>query len=277
MTVARQAATVAKRGEKIDAKYLAGIETDGPIALVRGGDGVTGRLLGDVAIDRLGLFYASDVITDFRLSGKPQRFPKGPAFAASFRFRTSQLDIQLSQDGLIFDPFEEPTKPAADRAGSPDATTPTDAQTDTQSLSGLRYWIDLGKTFGPLQLRRIGSEWDAGKIGILLDAAIELAGLTVTLAGLKVRVNPAKLTTLTFSDLEFGLEGMGLDFQRGPIAIGGMLLKTPTGSTPAWRRSAPRPGRSAPSALMAPPKRAWRRSSSLARSRGCWAVRHVSW
>ena len=91
-------------------------------------------------------------------------------------------------------------------------------------------WIDLGKTFGPLQLRRIGSEWDAGKIGILLDAAIELAGLTVTLAGLKVRVNPAKPTTLTFSDLEFGLEGMGLDFQRGPIAIGGMLLKTPTGS-----------------------------------------------
>ena len=33
----------------------------------------------------------------------------------------------------------------------------------------LRYWKPVNKTFGPLELRRIGGEWDgkASKLGIL--------------------------------------------------------------------------------------------------------------
>ena len=90
-----------------------------------------------------------------------------------------------------------------------------------------RVWKDLNKTLGPLQLRRIGGEWisDQGRLGILLDAAISLAGLTVGLSGLSVNVEPQKLTSLSFSDLGFKLDGMALDFQRGPISISGMLLK----------------------------------------------------
>ena len=90
---------------------------------------------------------------------------------------------------------------------------------------GARYWKDLNKTLGPLQLRRIGGEWisDQGRLGILLDAAM-LAGLTVGLSGLSVNVEPQKLPSLSFSDLGQA-DGMALDFQRGPISISGMLLK----------------------------------------------------
>ena len=97
-----------------------------------------------------------------------------------------------------------------------------------ESAGPLRYWKDLDKTIGPLQFRRIGGEWDGtqGKFGILLDAAVSLAGLSVGLAGLCVKVAPSKLSTLKFDDLEFGLDGLELAFVRGPVAISGALLKT---------------------------------------------------
>jgi hypothetical protein len=47
------------------------------------------------------------------------------------------------------------------------------------------------------------------------------------LAGLALRVNPSKLSDFRFpQDLELGLDGLALAFQRGPVSISGALLKT---------------------------------------------------
>jgi len=217
--------------------YLAGIRSQGSISLVSKDSGVIGQLLGDVALEKLGLFYASQTIDAFRFADgdKAQAVPSGLSVALGLKLRQSNVDISLSSAGLELFPSGAAAQPAlpaqpapAPPGRQPPPPTPQPVKPAKAELTGgTRYWKDLNKTLGPLQLRRIGGEWisDQGRLGILLDAAISLAGLTVGLSGLSVNVEPQKLTSLSFSDLGFKLDGMALDFQRGPISISGMLLK----------------------------------------------------
>jgi hypothetical protein len=231
--------------------YLAGIRSVGPIWLAESGDGVVGQLLGKVVLDQIGLYYASaDIDVDpFVAEGPAERyFPKGLSIACRIGLPNSSIDVALNsssglelslpgdkQKGTASKPQGSLTsrQPASSSPGPPSAApaTDSDGSTTTPTLPDGRYWVKLDKTLGPLQLRRIGGEWakdksGLDKLGLLLDATIELAGLTVALAGLVVRVPPSKLTTLKFTDVEFGLDGLELDFQRGPISISGALLKT---------------------------------------------------
>ena len=146
--------------------------------------------------------------------------------------RQSDVGISLSSAGLELSDSGAAARPAPPLEPSsmiqpPPQPPPPVPPAKAELKGGTRYWKDLNKTLGPLQLRRVGGEWiaDEGRLGILLDAAISLAGLTVGLSGLSVNVKPEKLTSLTFDDLGFKLDGMALDFQRGPISISGMLLK----------------------------------------------------
>jgi hypothetical protein len=213
--------------------YLAGIQSQGSISLVSKDAGVIGQLLGDVALEKLGLYYASQTIDAFRSTDADtaQDVPSGISLALSLKLRQSNVDISLSSAGLVLSPSgaaAEPgptPNPASNPIPGPPPRPPQPAKAELKG--GTRYWKDLNKTLGPLQLRRIGGEWvsDEGRLGILLDAAISLAGLTVGLSGLSVNVKPEKLTSLKFEDLGFKLDGMALDFQRAPISISGMLLK----------------------------------------------------
>ncbi len=90
--------------------------------------------------------------------------------------------------------------------------------------------VQGSETFAPLEVRRIGGEWHEGKLGFLFDAGVELMGLKVGLAGLRVSVEPGKLTTLKPDDPEIGLDGVEIDFKAGPVGIGGAFLKTPDGA-----------------------------------------------
>ena len=235
--------TVARFGEGAEVKYLAGIGSDGAIALVSKDAGVIGQLLGDVILDRLGLYYASKVIDDSRFFGAatkdPRHFPAGVSLSARIGFRESKIDLSFSgSEGVSFPSGTAPEAKLASEStaeGQPPPAEPAEP-TKPELEGGARYWKDVNKTFGPLQLRRIGGEWIAGegekngRLGLLLDSSISLAGLTVGLSGLSVNVEPSKLTTLKFEDLGFKLDGMALDFQRGPISISGMLLKGPEDS-----------------------------------------------
>ena len=232
-----------------DARYLVGLCTDASLNLVdiagSGGGELIKRLLGNVSLDRLGLYYASDQIDDVAFFGggsERQRFAAGPSLSARFGTASSHVDLALpppkQSAGGTGSPIPLPSPapppevtapaPAVDQpAGPPEAKPPVAKLPDAP----FRYWKDVDKTFGPLQLRRIGGEWDGknSTIGILLDSSIELAGLKVGLAGLCVKVPPSKLTTLKFADLQFGLDGLELSFQRGPVAISGALLRTRDG------------------------------------------------
>ncbi|TQS39952.1 DUF6603 domain-containing protein [Cryptosporangium phraense] len=80
-------------------------------------------------------------------------------------------------------------------------------------------WITLQKTFGPLQLNRVGFQYAQQKIWFLLDAGISLGGLTFSLDGLAVG------SSIVGFSPEFDLRGLGLAFTSGPLALSGALLR----------------------------------------------------
>ncbi len=201
-------------------RLLAGVFTKTPISLASIGaqSGIIAQFLGEARIDNLGIYWAADdIITTEPVFGSPgggpRRFGKGLSFSARFGGETSGASLDFPAEG-------PPPLPAEISDGS----TP---KVESEKTDGrLRYWRDIDKTYGPLHLRRIGGEWHQGKIGVLLDAGVDLLGLKVGLSGLAVRVPPSKLTTLAFQDLDFALDGLTLDLKRGPVSIGGALLKS---------------------------------------------------
>ncbi len=192
-----------------------------------GNSKIIDKLLGDFGVGHLGLYYASENVVDgvalFDGEKKGRAFAKGVSFSLRFGTPQSFTDLALPPPVATGDGGQErPT------TGSTPAlrTEPETAGDDKR----LRKWFVVQKSFGPLEVRRIGGEWYEGKLGFLLDAGVELLGLKVGLAGLRISVAPAKLTKLTIQDLEFGLDGLELGFTGGPISISGAFLKTPDGA-----------------------------------------------
>ncbi|MBK8935742.1 MAG: hypothetical protein IPM76_26150 [Chloroflexi bacterium] len=80
-------------------------------------------------------------------------------------------------------------------------------------------WIDVQKHIGPLELARLGIGFHAGNLDVLLDAALTVGPMTVALSGLGVEYN------LKSKALSFMLQGLGLDYRSGDLAISGAFLK----------------------------------------------------
>ena len=80
-------------------------------------------------------------------------------------------------------------------------------------------WYNLQKSFGPLQLQRVGIQFEKGLLSFLLDGGFSVGGLTLSLMGLtaNTKLNPIALS--------FDLKGLGVDFKKDPIEIGGAFLK----------------------------------------------------
>jgi hypothetical protein len=103
------------------------------------------------------------------------------------------------------------------------------AQVTTTSPSGAQaasndgtQWLKIQKAFGPVYFERIGLKYESGQITALLDAALSTGGLTLSLDGL------AMTSPLDHFAPEFSLRGLGLDYQNGPLEIGGSLLRLVT-------------------------------------------------
>lgn len=91
------------------------------------------------------------------------------------------------------------------------------------SLSGA-YWVTVQKSFGPFSIGRVGVRYAGGVVSLLFDAGLTAAGLTLSLEGLSIG---SKLEP--FSPV-FDLQGLGLDFERGPLEIGGAFLRESDGA-----------------------------------------------
>jgi hypothetical protein len=241
----RLTAKNAEEGKPASSLYIAGIRalTRERLELGRlSGSDIAAKLLGDLGISHLGVYYATEKVAEsvalFDGDGPGSAFAKGFSFSARFGTKDSYTDIALPPpDGQAAPPLPPPeTTRARTEPGSGAERGAAAEQPATSTAVGLgggdnrlRKWIEVQKTFGPLELRRIGGEWHDGKLGFLLDAGVELLGLKVALAGLRVSVAPAKLTSLKLEDLEFGLDGLEIGFKGGPISISGAFLKTPDG------------------------------------------------
>ena len=93
-----------------------------------------------------------------------------------------------------------------------------DPGTQPPAPPGNVKWIAVQKAFGPVHLARIGLGFSAGRARFLLDASLSLGGITFSMMGLGVS------TTLKPFDPQFELSGLGLDFDRTPVEIGGAFL-----------------------------------------------------
>ncbi|WP_422769974.1 DUF6603 domain-containing protein [Plantactinospora sp. WMMC1484] len=88
-------------------------------------------------------------------------------------------------------------------------------------------WLRVQRTFGPVQVNRIGLAWqqqdgDDPRIAVLLDATLTAGGLTLALSGLAAGLSAARPA----SPPSFDLAGLGLAYRNGGLAIDGAFLKT---------------------------------------------------
>jgi len=81
-------------------------------------------------------------------------------------------------------------------------------------------WIDIQKQFGIFQFDRIGAGYEDNVLSFALDAGVTLGPLTFTMSGLSVGSSLNKFSPV------FDLSGLGLEFKRPPLEIGGAFLKT---------------------------------------------------
>ncbi|GAU70686.1 putative transcriptional activator CaiF [Streptomyces sp. NBRC 110611] len=94
------------------------------------------------------------------------------------------------------------------------------------SAPGSVAWADIGRSFGPLHVQRIGAGFDSGKVLVLFDASMGAAGFTLGVLGLGIALD---LDTMS---VEPRLQGLAIDLRRNPLHIAGALVNEqppPTG------------------------------------------------
>lgn len=94
---------------------------------------------------------------------------------------------------------------------------------DDVTNSNLAVWFDIDKTFGPFSLKQIGFQYeeedDEAEIAIVIDAAIKMAGLTLSCDDLGVGISLDDLTP------SFKISGIGIEYKNPTIEISGALLR----------------------------------------------------
>ncbi len=85
----------------------------------------------------------------------------------------------------------------------------------------MTMWFKVYKNIGPVSLNKIGLQWKDKKLWVLLNMDIDVAGLQLSLLGLKAG---SSLKKGQFSP-KFDVQGVGLFYQKGVIEIGGAFFK----------------------------------------------------
>jgi len=140
---------------------------------------------------------------------------KGFNLSASMQFGDTSEILSLTIGG---DSQPEATSKQPTTTGDTAPPTETAPVTPAPSSDNAQ-WFKLQKNFGPLHFERIGVQYQDGAVWFLLDAALSLSGLTLSLDGLAVG------SPLTKFEPEFNLKGLGIDFHKGPLEIGGAFLR----------------------------------------------------
>jgi hypothetical protein len=88
------------------------------------------------------------------------------------------------------------------------------------STAGSAKWLTIQRSLGPLYFNRIGFSYSQGRIEFLLDASMSFAGLSLSLTDLSIG------SPLTSFEPVFGLKGLALKSDSGPLSITGSFLST---------------------------------------------------
>lgn len=84
-------------------------------------------------------------------------------------------------------------------------------------------WFDVGKTVGPLSLKRMGLKYQDKKVWFLFDASLSAGAITLIVDGLGAGIDPFELLGGRFKPA-FTLRGLGLII-KGPAEVSGAFLR----------------------------------------------------
>ncbi|MBD5542763.1 MAG: hypothetical protein HDR01_00605 [Lachnospiraceae bacterium] len=125
---------------------------------------------------------------------------------------------------------QNPALEQADMTGSEnDSSASQKSLTDD---SGIK-WITLNKGIGSFTIKRIGGaakqEGNEFKVFLYVDTAMKFSVVNIELMGLHVGIPVSALTEFKLDNLkklEFGISGLGISYQNGPLSISGTFLRT---------------------------------------------------
>jgi len=195
-------------------------------------------LIGDLSIENLGIYYASRQFKNVRYD-PGEAFEEadkiGPSKLGEIKGRDFSKGLNYAANILIGDfrlidvprPIDE-EKPGAAEHETPRVGDAGSEPGEPQISKGSTLWIKADRSVGPLSFKRVGLAYEAPRIGIKLDAALRLSGLTLTFEGLglsypfdRFTKDPKKIR----ENLKFHLDGAAVSFEEGPLTISGGLLK----------------------------------------------------
>ncbi len=201
------------------------------------GGNILSGLVGEIALDNLGLYWSSSKLDNIRFDPaqdfqgidtislsppavKGRSFNKGLNLSANISVgRLNLLDFLGGSD-------DAPGGPEAP-GGTPE-TAPAKTVPDTPLTSMSTRWVKTDKAIGPLFVKRIGFGYDAPRVMIKIDGGVNLSCVVMTLLGFGISYPLNKITTdikEILAAIEFHLDGASLALDMGPVAIAGGLLK----------------------------------------------------
>lgn len=156
---------------------------------------------------------ASDVTTLQERAGKeliPDSLGKGVTLGAM---------VQIDGPRTVILPFSNAqeradTEPLALAAVASDVSAPLAASSPRADPK----WLPLKKTVGPVYFEKIGVQYEDSTLRFLVNAALSLAGLTLSVDGLGIGLKKFEPS--------FELRGLGIDYKAGDVEIGGAFLRT---------------------------------------------------
>jgi hypothetical protein len=119
-------------------------------------------------------------------------------------------------------PSKDRAKELAKEAATPVANRPklNEAAPIDGSISSKAMWKEVDKKIGPVSIQRLGFLYKDGKVVLLLDASMEMAGMGLQLMGLGLGFELKWPPPIP----DFYIDGIGISYNIPPIEIAGAFL-----------------------------------------------------
>ena len=185
----------------------------------------------DVGIANLEIAYASAALNKDEIDAIDQELETikasklGPPTLAQGLEFFGLLQLGTEQEALMLplsrasSEEERPQPEQSSRSGELSVAAPAPYQASGK-------WFNIGKSFGPLAIDRIGIQYENSILFFALDAGIGFGPLALSMDGLAVG------SPLTHFSPVFSLNGLGISYNKAPLQITGAVIRIPPSELP---------------------------------------------
>lgn len=142
---------------------------------------------------------------------------KGFNLLGQINMPSGKLPLRVGSSGG--DSAPAPVDPSQAAADNHARQNPKSATSPVPSPAADAHWFSIQKKLGPIYLEKLGVAFEKGELWVFPAASLTLSGLTISLEGLAVS------TPLDHFSPTFHLTGLGLDYRKPPIEIGGAFMR----------------------------------------------------